>query len=334
MADCSHLALANLFSVRGLVALVTGGGTGIGEFSFPPLPLHNADPYPYPSRLKTTLTLFRFVFAPALAANGATVYITGRRQQPLDDVVTHYSAGVEGKIVALQGDVSKKEDLQRLAKEIETREGGLHILVNNAGVVGPCTTFDKSKPLEQLTSELFAETQEDWNKCFEINNHALYFSTMAFLPLLAKFTNGGDERGRAVHPKYQTTVINISSISGYVRFAQNHFAYNSSKGAAQHLHRMLATEFSHTGIRFNCISPGLFPTEMTGGGPGSSSAGKSSLPEEWNGHGLEVPGRRGGMDEEMGGTILYLCSRAGQFTSGVILPVDGNTLAANPSCYN
>lgn len=65
----------------------------------------------------------------ALAANGAKVYICGRRKEALDRVVEVYSPQVEGQIIALPGDVTNKDDIKRLAEEIRQREGGLHILV-------------------------------------------------------------------------------------------------------------------------------------------------------------------------------------------------------------
>jgi len=65
----------------------------------------------------------------ALAANGAKVYIVGRRKEALDRVVSVYSPNVDGQIIALPGDVTDKSDIKRLAEEIKQREGGLHILV-------------------------------------------------------------------------------------------------------------------------------------------------------------------------------------------------------------
>ena len=88
-----------------LTAVVTGGATGIG-----------------------------LMITQALQSNGAKVYITGRRQEVLDQTVKMYSTG-PGQISALPGDVSKKSEAIRLAKEIEGREPkGIHLLVNNAGI--------------------------------------------------------------------------------------------------------------------------------------------------------------------------------------------------------
>lgn len=92
-------------------------------------------------------------------------------------------------------------------------------------------------------------------------------------------------------------------------FSRSHFAYNSSKGATIHLNRMMSQEWAHTGIRFNTIAPGMFPSEMTT--TGSDDKQKSSL-KGFNPKSMLIPAERAGEDEDLGGTILYLSSRAGQ----------------------
>ncbi|KPV76439.1 uncharacterized protein RHOBADRAFT_25506 [Rhodotorula graminis WP1] len=300
----SHLLASRLFSVKNLVAFVSGGGTGIGLMA-----------------------------TQALAANGAKVYICGRRKEALDRVVEVYSPQVEGQIIALPGDVTNKDDIKRLAEEIRQREGGLHILVNNAGISGEVTKFDEEKPSAEVLSERLMKEQtfEGWNEVFQTNVSSMFFMTAAMLPLLAKFTNGGDAAGRAIYENFATGVINITSISGLVKVAQNHFAYNASKAAANHIQRMTATEFAHTGIRFNAIAPGVYPSEMTGSD--SDSKNKTSLEGKFDPASLGVPAGRAGSEEDMAGTILYLSSRAGQYTNGAIIPVDGGTLLTNPSAY-
>lgn len=130
------------------------------------------------------------------------------------------------------------------------------------------------------------ETFEDWQDVFNTNVTSVYFSILAFLPLLEKFTSasftslpkenrrlkfsssnlilafadGKDSAGQKIYSKYQTGVIITSWISGLVKSAQNHFAYNSSKAATIHLHKLLAGEFNHLGVRFNSIAPGVFPS--------------------------------------------------------------------------
>lgn len=84
----------------------------------------------------------------------------------------------------------------------------------------------------------------------------------------------------------------------------------------------------------NCFvraAPGVFPSEMTGSG--SDENNKTSLENQFDPKSLGVPADRAGSEEDMAGTILYLASRAGQYTDGVIIPVDGGTLSTNPSSY-
>ncbi|GAA5905578.1 hypothetical protein JCM5296_003108 [Sporobolomyces johnsonii] len=301
----AHLAAAKLFSVKGLTAVVTGGGTGIGLMA-----------------------------TQALAANGAKVYIIGRRYEKLENVVKTYGGDkVSGEIIPLQGDVTSKDDLKRLAEEVKSREGGIHILINNAGISGEVTKLAPLNTAQEIFDAHWKEqTIEGWTDVFRTNVFALFYSTIAFLPLLEKNTWGKDAAGKEIYENYQTGVVNITSISGLIKAAQNHFAYNASKAAATHLQRMLATEIGpKTGIRFNAIAPGVFPSEMTGSG--SDENNKTSLEGEFDPKSLNVPADRAGSDEDMAGTILYLCSRAGQYTNGVILPVDGGTLSTNPSSY-
>ncbi|KWU44198.1 short-chain dehydrogenase [Rhodotorula sp. JG-1b] len=299
--SCAPFLVPRLFSVKGLVAVVTGGGTGIGLMA-----------------------------TQALAANGAKVYIVGRRKEALDNVVKHYS-DVEGKIIPLQGDVTKKDDLKRIVDQIKKEDEGIHILVNNAGIVGEVTQVGKEASGEELRDKFWeGQTYEGWENVFRTNVSSVFFTTAAFLPLLQRYTFGGDAAGKAIYDKYQTGVITISSISGLLKISQNHFAYNSSKGATIHLNRMMSQEWAHTGIRFNTIAPGMFPSEMTT--TGSDDKQKSSL-KGFNPKSMLIPAERAGEDEDLGGTVLYLSSRAGQYTSGVVLPVDGATLATNPSAY-
>lgn len=97
---------------------------------------------------------------------------------------------------------------------------------------------------------------EMWTDTYRTNVAQCFFMTTAFLPLLQKATE--HQHG------YSGTVINITSISGVVKTAQHHFAYNASKAAAIHLTTMLSNEIAMNGlkIRVNAIAPGVFPSEV------------------------------------------------------------------------
>ncbi|KAI0430291.1 hypothetical protein F5Y09DRAFT_308081 [Xylaria sp. FL1042] len=274
-----------LFNCKGRVALVTGGGSGIG-----------------------------LMITQALVANGAKVYITGRTGEKLDRVVETYSEGPDS-IIPVPSDITSKDEIAKLVRTIESKEPkGLHILVNNAGISG--STLETSAASgEEVKKNLFdAETStfEDWTSVYRTNVSQLFFTTTAFLPLLAKASD--QEHG------WSSSVVNITSISGLVRSSQHHFQYNASKAAANHLTRMLATELAAENrirVRVNAIAPGVFPSEMTAGE--SRGDQKSELPKEKFVD--KVPAARPGKDEDMAQAVLgVVCN---QYMNGATVVVDG-----------
>lgn len=219
----------NLYDLTGRVAIVTGGGTGIG-----------------------------LMIAQGLAASGAKVYITGRRLEVLKKVADGWDKNVGGQILPydiiywavkallsklcrLQMDVTNKESISQAKSIIEAQEGKLHILVNkcagfgspiyilltctlisiSAGQVGPESPFlgnpaaPERKNAETLGQSLFNnESFEGWADLYSINVSAIFFVTTAFLGLLAKGSE--DIKG------HWSSVINITSISGLIKVAQEH----------------------------------------------------------------------------------------------------------------
>ncbi|TPX11349.1 uncharacterized protein E0L32_001167 [Thyridium curvatum] len=296
----------SLFNMKGRVALVTGSetyalhspgaGTGIGLMA-----------------------------TQALAVNGAKVYIAGRSTDKLDNVVETYGRDIEGEIIPLQGDVTDKADVARLAAELARREECLCILVNNAGVSSASLTTETEaaglQAAEELRRNLFdtdKTTLEDWVDVYRTNVASVFFVTTALLPLLQK----SSER----HDGWSGTVINITSISGLIKSAQHHFSYNASKGAAVQLTRMLAAEVANSGlkVRINSIAPGVFPSEMTTKEE-SDEYQKSHIPKEK--YADKVPAARPGRDEDMAQAVLFLA--ANQYLNGQTVAVDGGyTLAA------
>ncbi|KAF8630897.1 hypothetical protein AX17_005255 [Amanita inopinata Kibby_2008] len=286
----------SLSDLRGRVAVVTGGGTGIG-----------------------------LMIAQGLAANGAKVYITGRRMEVLERVVDAWDQTL-GEIIPLQMDVTKKESIMNAKKIIQDKEGKLHVLVNNAGQVGPTSPFlgDADSPqrrdAESLGQALFdGESFEAWADLFRINTFSIFFVTTALLGLL--------DKGSQDVPGWSSCVINITSVSGLVKIAQEHFAYNSAKAAASHLTRLLSTEIVIKGfsVRVNAIAPGVYASEMTM---------EHVKPEDVDkiGKGLHpIPAKRAGTAEEMAGTAVYLASKGGGYVNGQEIVVDGGYAAVNPS---
>lgn len=271
------------------VALITGGGSGIGLMA-----------------------------AQALAVNGAKVYITGRTQEKLDRVSSLYSQNISGQIIPLTVDVTDKESIKKLAQEISSREKYLSVLINNAGISTGTQTTEHKDP-DQLQKSLFEDSAADigaWDDTFRTNVSQLFFMTSAFLPLLQK----GSEQERG----WSSTVLNITSISGIVKVSQHHFAYNASKAAAIHLTKMLAHETmtSKLRIRVNNIAPGVFPSEMTAGE--SDEKQKSFIEKER--YESKVPAGRPGKDEDMASAILFAVTN--QYLSGQTVAVDGGYILA------
>jgi len=282
--------LPTLFNVKDKVALITGGGSGIGLMA-----------------------------VQALAVNGAKVYICGRTEEKLETVAKTYSQEIAGQIIPIQADISKKADVAKLYDEISSKEKQLDILINNAGI--STGTFNtEAGSAEELKKALFDNekaTYEDWSSIFSTNVSQLYFMTTAFLPLLQKASES--QHG------WSASVINISSISGQVKTTQHHPQYNASKAAAIHLTRMLAHEIQSSGlkIRINDIAPGVFPSEMTASE--SAANQKSHIPKEQ--HEGKTPAARPGNDRDMASAVLFVATN--QFLNGQTITVDGGyTLAA------
>lgn len=205
---------------------------------------------------------------------------------------------------------------RRIVGEIEDREQGVDILINNAGIYS-----NRQKPegsnAEEVKQNLFEAdnaTFENWTDVYATNVAAIYFVTTAFLPLL--------QRASDARPGHSSTVINISSINGLIKESLSRFASNTAKAATIHLTKMLAVEIANCklAIRVNSIAPGLFPSEITTGT--SDEYQKSpSLPA---GTCSEISAGRPGNDVDMASAILFAATN--QYINGQIISVDGGYL--------
>lgn len=289
MAETHHFDANRLFDVSGYVCLVTGGGSGIGLMA-----------------------------SQALSANGAKVYITGRRMEALEAAAKEHQPQGKGSIVPIGPcDVTKKEDLEKLVKQLQEKEKHLNLVFCNAGVAGP-KAEPKHADANDLKSELWDnEDVEGWQDTYKTDVTAVYFTAVAFLPMLqAAMGDGGSVE------KFGASIITTSSMSGLMRHAQGHFAYNAAKGATVHLTKLMSAEFQRAWIRVNSIAPGYFPSEMTA--KESNDRQKSELPAEKVQDKGHVPAMRGGRDTEMGMTVLYLTKN--HYVNGQIITVDGGVL--------
>ncbi|HKA10977.1 MAG TPA: SDR family oxidoreductase [Candidatus Dormibacteraeota bacterium] len=272
-----------LFSLGGKVALVTGGSRGIG-----------------------------FMIAGQLLDAGADrVYICARRAEACDAAAAELSARAkaepasstgrqsevggpalrEARCVSIPADLEKPEDVDRLAARLQEREKRLHILVNNAGVAwgAPVDTH----PIEQI------------DRVLAVNVRAVFQLTQRLLPLLRA----------AASPEDPARVINIGSIDGLSIPIFQNYGYSASKAAVHMLTRHLAHALVSDHITVNSIAPGLFPTRMTRTVFESPAAAEAVV--------AEIPMRRAGTAEDVGGTAVYLASRAGAYLTGVVIPVAG-----------
>lgn len=223
MAETRHLEASRMFNMEGHVCVVTGGGTGIGLMA-----------------------------TQSLAANGAKVYITGRRMEALENAAKQHDPNGKGAIIPIGPcDVTKKEDLHSLVEELSKKEKYINLLVCNAGIAGP-----KAEPEHDEANDLKAklwdnESVEAWQDTYKADVTAVYFTTVAFLPLLQAAV---EPKGPL--PKFAASVITTSSMSGLMRHAQGHFSYNAAKAATVHLTKLMSAEFQRTWIRVNSIAPG------------------------------------------------------------------------------
>lgn len=233
------------------------------------------------------------MIAEGLLRAGATVYISSRKKGTCNDIAQRLSS--LGPCIALPADVSTIEGRTTLITKLEQQSKPLNILVNNAGASwgAPYETYPESA----------------FEKLFALNVSAAFFLTRDLTPLLQQ----------TAVPADPARVINIGSMDGLhvpQLIKTGTFAYSASKAAVHHLTRTLAVELGPKHITVNAIAPGFFESKMTA--------------EVLKQHGDEIvdacPLGRIGQPEEMAGIAIYLASRAGAYTNGAVIQVDGGTL--------
>ena len=227
------------------------------------------------------------MIAHGLVAAGARVHVASRKLEACEEVAADLRAA-GGDASAIQADLSTPEGCDALAAAVAEREPALHVLVNNAGAT--------------WGAPLGAYPVEGFDKVMDLNVRGVFLLTQALLPQLEA----------AGTPDDPARVINIGSVDGLQVPAFDSFAYSASKAAVHHLTRHLARSLAPRHVTVNAIAPGLYPSKMT-----------AHLLEHADQLAGAIPRGRLGEADDLAGTAVYLASRAGAYTTGAIVPVDG-----------
>ena len=251
--------MKDLFSLRGKVALITGGSAGIGA-----------------------------MIAEGFVSFGAKVYIVSRGEETLKRKQEELAS--IGACEYLVANVSSTGGIERLAAQYAECEQSLDILINNAGI------SDGRTEIEDIQ-------EEKWDAVMDLNIRAVFFMIQKFLPFLRV----------GASPETPKKVINIASIDGVAKInpAYN-YAYGVSKAGVIQLGRHLGDRLAWEGIQLNTISPGDFPTDL-------NTMARDHTDELKN----ITPAKRVGEKENIAGAAIFLASRAGDFSLGSNIVVDG-----------
>lgn len=232
------------------------------------------------------------MIATGLSQAGARVLIASRKGEDCARLADEINAlGGEGTAEGFAGDVGTEEGVTMLVEAVKSRTGKLDILVNNAGVSWGASY------------EEFPHAA--WAKVMAVNVAGLFTLTRDLTPLLS--AAGSDED--------PARVINLGSVMGTQPLADGAYSYTAAKAAVHHLTRTLANELAERRITVNAFAPGPFQSKMT--------AFATARDDQVERIGAGVPLGRIGAPEDVAGAAIYLCSRAGAYITGAILPIDG-----------
>ncbi|OQE36069.1 hypothetical protein PENCOP_c012G04268 [Penicillium coprophilum] len=290
----SSLLADNLFGVKGYVAVVTGGSSGLG-----------------------------LMIARGLVTNGAKVYLIDLPSGQIDKRVAELNElgkEVGGSAHGIPCDVSDKQAIQDLAAQVSKRETHVDMLISNAGIRRDppvqCNVLEAS--LSELQASMWSSRHSDWADTFCVNTTAHYFLSVAFLPMLEAASCLTLPDGRLGRSDGRGVVVMTSSCASMHNVTNVDLtSYATSKAATDHLVKLLAAKFSRFYVRVAGINPGFVPSNMNPVGEKGNVF--SALFDK-------VPAKRAGIEDDIAGTILYLVSRAGAYVDGISLCVDGGRI--------
>ncbi|MBV8868956.1 MAG: glucose 1-dehydrogenase [Acetobacteraceae bacterium] len=221
------------------------------------------------------------------AREGAKVVIA----DTLEDEGRQVAAAIGEATLFHRLDVTDEAGWQAVVASTTERFGGLDILVNNAGVSG------------SAYADLF--DMVGWHKVMEVNATGVFLGMKHAVPAM-RARGGG-------------SIVNFSSISGFVGQARIHMSYNASKGAVRIMTKSAAVQFGRDKIRVNSVHPGLMPPMRTSG-----ATADPALRAEMT---KRIPLGRTGEVDEVANAVLFLASDEASYITGTELVVDGGFLA-------
>jgi 3-oxoacyl-[acyl-carrier protein] reductase len=246
--------------VQNRVALVTGAAQGIGE-----------------------------AVAKRLAADGAKVGVLDLREDAAQRVADEI-VGAGGTAVGLGADVSKREQVQAAVDRLVGEFGGLHVLVNNAGVL--------------RDNLLFKMSDDDWTTVMEIHLRGAFLCTQV-------------AQKHMVEAKYGR-IVSMSSTSALGNRGQANYA--TAKAGLQGFTKTVAIELGPFGITANAIAPGFIETAMT---KATAERIGTTIEQMREGVASAVPVRRGGVPEDIANTVAFFAGEESGYVTGQVIYVDG-----------
>ena len=262
MNEIASGALPAGVRMKGKVCLVTGGGSGIGRAT-----------------------------ALRMAAESAEAIVVAGRRQPEIEAAAAACRELGADAIAVQTDITREDDVERLVLTAIERCGRLDVAFNNAGFQ------ERRAPLQEQGTEIY-------DSVFDTNVRALFLCLRHQLPVMLA-------QGRG------SIVVN-ASVSGVRNPNPGFSLYSASKAAAISLTRSAAMENAPHGIRINAIAPGRVITDMM------LSAGVGDVASV----GAGLPLRRMGTPDEVAEAVVWLSSDASSYVVGHVLAADGGFLAA------